>query len=571
MHRIVKAHLDTFSKNNGFESHDEPTQFELFVNFSVITSKTGTNFELNDVTTSNQDDGIDGIAVLIDEEVIASDEDASTVFKTERRNHDVEIIFIQSKTSDSLNLGDFLKFKDAILRFVQSDKYKSKDDVENNSNAIFNTCLKNVPKIRDGKPSITALFVSLGTYSKPKEFERAKAEFEKQIESLGYFSKIDIQFLGRDEITSLWVSTYSGVKTQLPISSYAPLPEIAGVEEAYLVVASAKNVVENLLMTEDGGLRSQVFEENVRAFLGKDNPVNKSIAETLSDNVSSTRFPVLNNGITIVSQDVRVQGNIFHLENYQIVNGCQTSNVLFENRNILTDKIMVNLKIVETSDEDVFSELVRATNSQSKIEENQFFSLRPIVRKIEHYFDSFEGQDGRIYLERRDRQFIGKDIPNIRIFSVQNAAQCITSMFFNRPDLAYRYPKQMYEQFGEKIFSNENKEIVFYSSCLALYRLHLLASNGTIPQNMRKFKWHILALLKEGIAGATQPDITSKKIEPYCQKIVDALSKHDLSVIDKFQKVVASITAMGEISGDRLKRQGTLEDIRSKYRQSLSS
>ena len=35
---------------------------------------------------------------------------------------------------------------------------------------------------------------------------------------------------------------------------------------------------------------------------------------------------------------------MLHLTNFQIVNGCQTSNVLFENRELLGE-VMVNLKV----------------------------------------------------------------------------------------------------------------------------------------------------------------------------------------------------------------------------------
>lgn len=492
---------------------------------------------------------------------MVSKEDAISVFKSDRKNHDVDIVFVQAKRSDSFDLGDFLKFKESVLKFVSTDDYSVDDDVQNDTHDIYDVCLKHVPKIRGGKPTITARFVATGIYQEPEALETAKKKFEKELKVVGYFSSIDVRFLGRDELTALWVSTYSGIQAQLPIFSNAPLPKIAGIEEAYLVVASAKDVVENLLTTEDGNLRTQVFEENVRSFLGSENPVNRAIAETLNDAKASTRFPVMNNGITIVSPDVRVQGNILHLENFQIVNGCQTSNVLFENRKILSDGIMVNLKIVETSNEDVFAELVRATNSQSKIEENQFFSLRPIVKRVEQYFDSFDEQDGRLYFERRDRQFIGRDVPAVRVFSVHTAAKCVAAMFFNRPELAYRYPKQMYQLIGEKMFAEGNKEIVFYCSSLALYRLHLLVSNGTIPQNMRKFKWHILALVRVIIAGDKMPDINSKKIDPYCQKIVDALSKHGSSAVTPFKKAAGIIESMGDISSDRLKRQAILEEM----------
>jgi hypothetical protein len=183
------------------------------------------------------------------------------------------------------------------------------------------------------------------------------------------------------------------------------------------------------------------------------------------------------------------------------------------------------------------------------------------VKRVEQYFESFEDQEGRLYFERRDRQFIGRDVPAVRIFSVHTSAKCVAAMFFNRPELAYRYPKQMYELLGEKIFKDTNKEVLFYCSSLALYRLHLLVSNGAIPQNMRKFKWHILSLVRVIISGTNMPELNSKKIEPYCQKIVDALSKHGASAVNPFRKAVAIIQSMGEISSDKLKRQAVLDEM----------
>ena len=349
MHRIIKSHLENFAKSFGITDLDENTQFEMFANYAVITPRVGTEFELNDVTTGESDDGMDGVAVLIDEEVVISAPDADTIFKSDRKNHDVEVVFIQAKRGEQFDLGDFLKFKESIIRFVDSDNFSVSDDIQRNAHEIYDVCLKNVPKIRGGKPQITVRFIATGVYRSPDALETAKKTLEKSLKETGYFAGVDVKFIGRDELTTLWVSTYAGIQAELPIFSNAPLPKISGIEEAYLVVAKASDVVENLLQNEDGNLRTQVFEENVRSFLGSDNPVNKSIAETINDTNMSTRFPVMNNGITIVSPDVRVQGNILHLENFQIVNGCQTSNVLYENRKILTDRIMVNLSVLKNA------------------------------------------------------------------------------------------------------------------------------------------------------------------------------------------------------------------------------
>ena len=566
MHRIIKAHLDSFVTSYGLEQYKESNQFEMFVNNTILSSTIGGTFDIDDITTGIGDDGIDGVAVLIDEELVVSDEDAKSIFDSGKKNHDVEILLIQSKTSDSYDLGDFLKFKESVLRFINSDNYDVNDDVQRDARKVFDVVIGNVPKIRNGKPDIKARFVTTGVYHAPEALEVAKSEFHNQLYELGYFNTIDLNFLGRDEITKLWISTYSDTSAEVPMFSYAALPRIYGVQEAYLVVIKAKELVEKILINDDGNLRSYVFEENVRAFLGSDNPVNQSISETLKSTDSATRFPVLNNGITIVSPDVRVQGSNLYLENYQIVNGCQTSNVLYENRSILDESIMVSLKVVETSNEDVFSDLVRATNSQSKVEETQFFSLRPIVKRIEAYFNTFEGQDGRLYFERRDRQYIGRGIPAVRTFSVKIAAKCVGAMFYQRPDLAYRYPKRLFEQFADKMFANDVKEIVFYASCLSLYRLHILVAKAEIPQNMRQYKWHLLVLVRVIVAGDKVPPLNSPKIEGYCKKIIDAFAKSGDSALQPFQQAVDIVTSFEDITRDRLKRQLIMGEMLEKVK-----
>jgi hypothetical protein len=167
MHRIIKAHLDGFVKSYALEAEDEASQSEKFVNFSVIAAETPSSLEIDDVTTSNADDGIDGVAVIIDEEVIISPEDAKKTFSTPRRNHDVHVVFIQAKRSESFDLGDFLKFKEAILRFASQDPYLSVDETLLNARQMFDVVLEEVPKVRNGKPSLVARFVTTGTYQKP--------------------------------------------------------------------------------------------------------------------------------------------------------------------------------------------------------------------------------------------------------------------------------------------------------------------------------------------------------------------------------------------------------------------
>jgi len=559
MHRIIQAHFDSFIKSFGLEADDEATQFEKFTTHCVIANRYSSTFDLDDAVTSTGDDGIDGVSVIINESVATSAEDTRAIFAAPRRNHDVDIIFVQAKRSEAFDLGDFLKFKEGILRFINQTPYAATDEVLVEARAMFDVVVKEVPKLRNGRPSLTARFVSTGIYQKPDALETALRDFIGQLTALGLFHEIDVRFLDREDLTKLWVSTYSGIEASLPVFSHAALPNIVGIDEAYLAVVKASDFVNNLLVTTDGNLRGQVFEENVRSFLGEDNVVNASIAATLASEGAS-RFPVLNNGITLVCPEVKLQGTTLHLTNYQIVNGCQTSNVLFQKRDSLGD-VMVNIKVVKTQLEDVFSDLVKATNSQSKVEDTQFLSLRPIIKRVENYFNTFEGEDSRLYLERRDRQYVGLGIPAVRISSLNNAAKCVAAMWCNKPELSGRYPKQMYDELTDTMFADNVKESVFYAACLTMYRFHLLVSNRTVPQNMKRFKWHVLTMVRAHLCGAGIVQLNSRSAEQQAQKIIGVMQQHSTATTEVFTRIVEILQRLGDVSSDRLKRQAILQEM----------
>jgi hypothetical protein len=182
MHRIVKSHLESFTKSFGVEQLDESMQFEMFANYAVLRSRIGSDFDIEDVTTGPGDDGTDGVSIIINEEVIVSDEDAKSIFSSDKKNNDVEALFIQAKRGDSFDLGDFLKFKESVLRFVASENYSATDDIQINARNIFDVAIENVPKIRGGKPDLTARFVTTGVYRAPAALESALKDFKAQIE-----------------------------------------------------------------------------------------------------------------------------------------------------------------------------------------------------------------------------------------------------------------------------------------------------------------------------------------------------------------------------------------------------
>ena len=226
MHRIVKSHLNDFVSNMGFDTLNESDQFERFANYCITLGYCPTTIEPDEITTGSVDSGIDGLAVIIDEEIVLSKISVSEIFSDSRRNHEVRFVAVQAKTSESFDLGDVLKFTSSVERLYLSSDFKSSDILEKSVNSIFNLAIEKANKIRGGRPNITCAFVTTGVYSNPKEIQRAFDDTKLKFENSGIFEDVEFRFIGRDGLIKIWSDCRNGVEAKLELHNVAAMPKI---------------------------------------------------------------------------------------------------------------------------------------------------------------------------------------------------------------------------------------------------------------------------------------------------------------------------------------------------------
>jgi hypothetical protein len=81
-----------------------------------------------------------------------------------------------------------------------------------------------------------------------------------------------------------------------------------------------------------------------------------------------------------VAREVNPVGSKFRLVDYQIVNGCQTSHILFNNRDQLTPEEYLPIKLIVTTDGDVTNQVIHGTNRQTEVKLEAFESLLPFQK-----------------------------------------------------------------------------------------------------------------------------------------------------------------------------------------------
>ena len=101
-------------------------------------------------------------------------------------------------------------------------------------------------------------------------------------------------------------------------------------------------------------------------------------------------FGLLNNGITIVGKSLSKMQGKYTIKNFYVVNGCQTTNVLSENLSNLSDDMWISVKFVITQNDDIIQNIVKATNSQTEVEEIQLLSMNEYQQELESFFATYD-------------------------------------------------------------------------------------------------------------------------------------------------------------------------------------
>jgi hypothetical protein len=137
----------------------------------------------------------------------------------------------------------------------------------------------------------------------------------------------------------------------------------------------------------------QIYEKNVRRFLGSRGKVNKRMKKTLLE--TPEKFGLYNNGITIVVSNFENKENYVSVTNPFIVNGCQTTRTIWEvfhaklgsggtgtneqlnlwKTRVTTGSVIVKIAKIGEQGKDLLQDITRFTNSQNAIKEKDFIAL----------------------------------------------------------------------------------------------------------------------------------------------------------------------------------------------------
>jgi hypothetical protein len=552
MDRVTKSYLQEFREEQSLsDDMSESDLFEYFADYCVVSLAHEEEFDTADVHVGGENDlGLDGLAIVVNGVLVSSVEEAQDLLEI-NGFLDVKFVFIQAKTSSNFSGEHIATFFDGVEEFFADEPTLPVNEKVAGAREVMGWLYSNSVKFKRQKPVVEMSYVTTGQWQDDQHLVAKIESRAKRLEESRLFSKVEFTPLGANEIQAAYQRSKNNVTVEFSFSSKVLLPEIEGVAEAYLGVVPAKEYL-TLITDPSDNIRKPLFYDNVRDFQG-DNPVNLEIKETLKDPAGQRRFAVLNNGVTLVTRGLRTTGNKFVVTDYQIVNGCQTSHVLFGAKDDLGDEAYVPLKVISTGDEDLINAIITATNRQTEVTADDLYAMSGFQKRLEALYDSYPGKK-KLYYERRSKQYASVGgIEKVRIIGKTLQVRAFAAMFLDDPHRAARYYSDLRAQVGTKIFHDSHKLEPYYVSAYASYKLEFLFRNNLLPVYYKPARYHLLMALRYIIGGPGMPASTANKATQYANKIADVLWADD--------KAVAAFKAAVEVVDEALNGETLTRDV----------
>ncbi|MCA4278239.1 AIPR family protein [Acinetobacter baumannii] len=494
---ILKNHLKLFSEKFGYSDLNESQQFEHFVNFNIISKLYPREIDIDSLSSGGSNDlGIDGVAIIINGNIVTNSDEIEHFRRM--GSLDVEFILIQSKTSSKFSgeqIGTFI--------------FGVKNLFDDKSSVIKNAFMKNIRDLKDNiysntldfdvNPELKLYFVTTGEWKEPEQITGRVNRELKDIYDKGIFRSIPkIEFYDAEKLKNSYKEISRKTIKEIKFNNHVALPDLPeklNVRQSLIGSVSIKDYIK-LISDEDDRLFKGLFYDNVRDYQGL-NKVNKEINETLNDNSKKYLMPLLNNGITVIAKKVDKVGQKLKLTDFQIVNGCQSSHVLFDRKNDIDEDLHIIVKIIETNDQDVINSIIIATNKQTEVKDEAFESIKPFHRELDEYFKAkTDLVNDPIYYERRSKEYFNDpNVKNHQIVTLAYLVKSYVATVLAQPQSTHRYFGELIESNEKSIFKNNKNISDYYISALLCKKIDSLFRLGLLYESYKNYKYHLIYII----------------------------------------------------------------------------
>ena len=530
-HMLLEAVLK--GEKESFPDLADSKFFEIFCVDRILQDFDLSHSEIRaGIVDGSMDGGIDAAYVFVNRNLLLAAED----FPFDSIKHDgvsIELFIVQVKNQPSFRETSIDKLVTSMPMLLQENSNDFKSEVEN----VFSLFKMARERLARKFPKVSAqiFYCSKGAAPCDSSITSKAKRLEEVLRSeIGEATKVKFTFLGAQDL-------YDMSRKQKRLVKNLPIGKFLLMEDSYVVLCTLTNYLK-LITNDEGELMPRLFEANVRAYQGEIE-VNREIARSVQTPSEGVDFWWLNNGVTIVAEQVFLQKNCLVIENPLIVNGLQTSQEIY-NAGGPSDgderMILVRVLTVTETDQQKRDAIIRATNRQTNVQHASFRATEEIHYDLEIYL-----KDQGFYYDRRKNYYKREKKPADKIIGINRLAQAVLAVLEQRPDTARARPTAVFKERDdyEKVFSS-NKEthpLEMYGVIVHLLKVvekhfkNIKDADNQIHRN--NLKYHVLMILSWIInGGTTLPAKGIAKLKPKAFKVDETSKQVEVATRWVFEK-----------------------------------
>ena len=487
------AQENGLTPENGYPDEDADL-FEFYSAF-VYTNEflQGEIKPLTSMVISDTEYGLDSAAVFVNGKYVADPSELEETLNEGNANR-VKTIFIQAKSSEGFKQPMTARFINQVKTIADAATELGSSKFEGNLYRIaslIHAIIQNIGRFETAQIPCSLYYVTTAGHDGTRGAlqDPQVADQLKLLEALGIFETvstprefsdvwgypeiIDFRAHGHQQLWQKFRASTAPQKVQFKWDRQQTIPTPNVEESASIGVIPASELLK--IISEDGRLRSNIFDENVRQYQGNDNPVNTEIAKTLQSERRS-QFAYLNNGVTLITREMSTISDLVTLNDYQVVNGGQTSHTIYnwatsEAREDLAEQLQntwIPIKVIQSPDRSTLRDVTLATNNQTQVTEFEKRATSPKAKSVEEYF-SQSGLGGLRY--KRQSGVAKMDTVRAKVSETAELTRITAAVAYGHSAAATRAKKEVDDKLGDLIWAEGNPEGMFYVSAYISYRI----------------------------------------------------------------------------------------------------
>jgi hypothetical protein len=258
----------------------------------------------------------------------------------------------------------------------------------------------------------------------------------------------NMRFIGKAALESTYISDARDV----PIRQEAKFNVLGFNVTEYAVDGQTRALIAPVKATElvqlSGIPDQSLFAHNVRGPLGRTG-VNRDIVKSIAAKERHRLFPLFHNGITVIAKTLEQSKDEIKINDYFVVNGCQSLSSFYDNKTQLTDDLRVLTKFIQVEpNSDLARMVTEISNNQNGVKPRDFMANHAVQIRLQNEFRKDYKDQYFFEIKRGEKKDAGALITN------EEAGLLLMAFDLEEPWATHR----KYQVFDEKyidLFANK--------------------------------------------------------------------------------------------------------------------